>query len=122
MNLTQTKFKLSEAERKVRFLEGIQEKWEQSVQENHDGKRLEVYTEILKKKIQELNELYLGSEEKIKELKKLPHISIFDEQTIEMEHLQRETVRLKSIIASFPSPAQDDSLENKLLKLVKEEN
>jgi hypothetical protein len=37
---TQLKFKLSEIERKARFLEGIQEKWEQSVQEDHDGKRL----------------------------------------------------------------------------------
>jgi hypothetical protein len=42
--VSQLKFRLSEAERKVKFLEGIQEKWEQSVQENHDGKRLEVYT------------------------------------------------------------------------------
>ena len=81
-NVTQLKFKLSEAERKTKFLEGMQEKWQKSVQEDHDGKRLEVYTEILKKKIQDLNELYLGSEQKIKQLKTLPHISIFDEQTI----------------------------------------
>ena len=56
-------------------------------------------------------------------MKKLPHISIFDEQTIEIEHMQRETVRLKSLIASFPSSSvQEDNLENKLLKLMKEEN
>lgn len=30
--ISQLKFRLSEAERKVKFLEGIQEKWEQSVQ------------------------------------------------------------------------------------------
>ncbi len=48
-------------QRKIKFLEGIQEKWEISVQEGLDGKKLEVYTEILKKKIQELNELYLNS-------------------------------------------------------------
>ena len=37
--------------------------------------------------------------------------------------MQRETVRLKSLIASFPSSSvQEDNLENKLLKLMKEEN
>ncbi len=48
-------------QRKIKFLEGIQEKWENSVQQGFEGKKLQVYTEILKKKIQELNELYLNS-------------------------------------------------------------
>lgn len=49
------KFRLGEAERKVKFLEGMQEKLARGVEEQEEGKKQPVYTEILKKKIQELN-------------------------------------------------------------------
>jgi hypothetical protein len=77
--VTSLRFRVGEYERKVKFLEGIQEKWEGALQEGEEeARRQPVYTEILKKKIQELNELYLASEEKIKELKQLPHVSVFE--------------------------------------------
>jgi hypothetical protein len=53
---------LGEYERKVKFLEGIQEKLEASLQNQEESRQQSVYTDILKKKIQELNELYLASE------------------------------------------------------------
>ena len=42
--ITGLKFRLGEYERKVRFLEGIQEKWENSVKENEENKKQPVYT------------------------------------------------------------------------------
>ena len=41
---TGLKFRLGEYERKVRFLEGIQEKWENSVKETEENKKQPVYT------------------------------------------------------------------------------
>jgi hypothetical protein len=60
--VTNLKFRLGEYERKVKFLEGIQEKLEASLQNQEESRQQSVYTDILKKKIQELNELYLASE------------------------------------------------------------
>jgi hypothetical protein len=111
---------LGEYERKVKFLEGIQEKWEGQMQKEEEARQQSVYTDILKKKIQELNELYLASEEKIKELKQLPHVSVFEEASVEKEYLIKEAIRLKAVIAALPR--EDEKVDNKFMKLSKEEN
>ena len=126
-NVASLKFRLGEAERKIKFLEGMQEKLSRAIEQSDGKAHIEqkqqpVYTEILKKKIQELNDSNVGLQEQIQQLKHLPHVSVFDEANVEKEYLMRETIRLRSIIASNHTNNHDCDFDNKFLRLMKEEN
>ena len=74
---------------------------EEVVEREKGEKSNYIHTEILKKKIHELQVKYLAAEAEIKDIRKMPNVSIHEEYNIEKQHLLAETIRLKAILTSY---------------------
>ena len=80
------KVKITELEKKISKLEmhDLETTWAVIDQNKYSQS---AYTDILKKKINDLQTKYLAAQAEIQRLNKLPNVCFFEEENIEKQHL-----------------------------------